>query len=704
VAEKNRFAGDFVTRKKSCPPARRFLRLMSLLIAVVGISACAAQLPPAPETIPRIMDAEDLAFEQAESLWRQGELYPALGRYSSYLGHFPEGRHAAAAMFRIAGIYHHHGDLDPAQAYYLRLIDMFPQTPTADEARLAVFNLLVGNNRATEAMSLAPRLLDGEPGLEVRWILWRKLVDLHHGIGDDAHVALYAYFLHIQGPLSEQEKWGVLLRNTIALLDGSDIEMLWERMDDPAVRGDLMFHYGVMQMLQDNDDVALEVLTAFSRAYPEHPDALDAADYIETLTQRLTFEPFTIGCLLPLSGSHAAFGQRALQAVEMALGMVQSGDAPLPIKLIVQDSASNDEDAVRAVRSLVKAGAGAIIGPIQTAPAAAVEAQRLRIPIVTFTQRPDITTIGDYVFRHFITPQNQARTLVAHFINNLQLRDFAVFYPEEAYGRTFLMHFWDEVVRQGGRLVGAAAYDPQQTDFAESLKSLVGLQYPVPADLQRPSLVQVDEPPYFPNSASGGQGLATLLPDPISRLSGLYHSDPDQDRERGPDAGRRSRETGAEPIIDFDVLFIPDAPHVAGLILPQLVFHDVHNIYLAGTNLWHSQQLIDMARDYAQNAVMVDGFFKESQSPAVRGFVDMYRDFYDIEPGLMEAFAFDTANMLFALLSNPGIRLRSHLRHALNEIEYTGGVTGATTFNADGDALKTLCTLRIQGDRFVEIE
>jgi branched-chain amino acid transport system substrate-binding protein len=692
-----------VTSETSCRPPCRYLRLMALLIAVVGISACAAHLPPVPETLPRIVDAEQTAFEQAESLWRQGDFYAALGHYSSYLGHFPEGRHAPAAMYRIAGIYHQHGDLDPAQAYYLRLIDTFPQAPAADEARLALFNLLIANNRAAQAMFLAPRLLDGEPGLEVRWILWRKLVDLHHGIGDDAHVALYAYFLHIQGPLSEQEKWGVLLRNTIARLDGSDIEMLWERMDDRAVRGDLMFHYGVTQMLQDNDDVALEVLTAFRRAYPEHPDALDAAQYIETLTQRLTFEPFTIGCLLPLSGSHAAFGQRALQAIEMALGIVQSADAPLPIKLIVQDSASNDADAVRAVRALVKAGAAAIVGPILTAPAAATEAQRLRIPIVTFTQRPDITTIGDYVFRHFITPENQARTLVAHFINNLQLRDFAVFYPEEVYGRTFLTHFWDEVVRQGGRLVAAAAYDPRQTDFADSLKSLVGLQYPVPADLKRRSWVEVDEPPYFP-SATGSQELSTLLPDPISRLSGLYHSDPDQDRERRPDAGRRSPETAMEPIIDFDVLFIPDAPHVAGLILPQLVFHDVQNIYLAGTNLWHSQQLIDMARDYAQNAVMVDGFFKESQSPAVRGFVDMYRDFYDVEPGLMEAFAFDTANMLFALLSNPAIRLRSHLRHALNEIEYTGGVTGATTFNADGDALKTLRTLRIQGDRFVEIE
>ena len=63
-------------------------------------------------------------------------------------------------------------------------------------------------------------------------------------------------------------------------------------------------------------------------------------------------------------------------------------------------------------------------------------------------------------------------------------------------------------------------------------------------------------------------------------------------------------------MVDFDVLFIPEAPQMAALILPQLAYYDIRDVYLAGTNLWHSSQLIELAKDYAQNAVMVDGFFK----------------------------------------------------------------------------------------------
>jgi len=37
----------------------------------------------------------------------------------------------------------------------------------------------------------------------------------------------------------------------------------------------------------------------------------------------------------------------------------------------------------------------------------------------------------------------------------------------------------------------------------------------------------------------------------------------------------------------------------------------------------------------------------------VRNFVDTYRAIYNSDPGIMEAFAFDTANLLIELLSHP---------------------------------------------------
>ena len=194
------------------------------------------------------------------------------------------------------------------------------------------------------------------------------------------------------------------------------------------------------------------------------------------------------------------------------------------------------------------------------------------------------------------------------------------------------------------------------------------------------------------------------MPDPMTRLTGLFFQDPDQDRVKGPAIGRKQEQEIFNPIVDFDVLFIPDSPKTAGLILPQLAYHDIKDVYLAGTNLWHSPQLIEMARQYAQNAIMADGFFKDGPSSLVRQFVSEYQKIYNADPGIIEAFAFDTAWILFNALVQPGMHFRHALRDHLLQTYATAGVTGPTAFDENGEAVKHLSLLRIKGSRFLELQ
>jgi len=422
-------------------------------------------------------------------------------------------------------------------------------------------------------------------------------------------------------------------------------------------RSHLIYRYATVLAARKNYYGALKALNGFQKAYPNHIFAKDAAHIISTLEERLSFASHTIGCLLPLSGSHRLYGQRALNGIELALGLLQSARQSSPIRLVIKDTASNDGHAVEGVRALAEARVGAIIGPIATAPAAANEAQKLHIPMVTFTQKSDITEIGDFIFRHFITPQNQTSALVKYFTNNVGLRDFAILHPKDAYGQTFMAQFGQEVVRQGGRVVRVESYDTQQTDFSAIIR----------------------------------------------RLMGRHFRDPHRDRLKGPRRGRRHRQKVRSATIDFDVLFIPDAPKTAGLILPQLTYHDIGNVYLAGTNLWHSEKLIAMARKYAQNAVIAEGFFSKSSDPRVQRFVRAYQDLYGKEPGLIEAFAFDTAWLIFKAVSISDIHHRHVLRDALLKQFEPDGVTGPTAFAANGDAIKNLRLLKIKGRQFIEI-
>jgi branched-chain amino acid transport system substrate-binding protein len=110
-----------------------------------------------------------------------------------------------------------------------------------------------------------------------------------------------------------------------------------------------------------------------------------------------------------------------------------------------------------------------------------------------------------------------------------------------------------------------------------------------------------------------------------------------------------------------------------------------------------------MAHQYSQDAIMVDGFYTNGQSDTVRNFVDNYRMIFNTEPELMAAFAFDTANILIDLLSQPQMQMRHHLRNQLKQMPPAEGVTGATAFAPDGEAIKRLTLLQIKGDRFIEI-
>jgi ABC-type branched-subunit amino acid transport system substrate-binding protein len=329
------------------------------------------------------------------------------------------------------------------------------------------------------------------------------------------------------------------------------------------------------------------------------------------------------------------------------------------------------------MEELVTEKVAAIIGPLVGAEYAASLAQENGIPIITITQKEKITEIGDNVFRNFLTPEMQVKRLVTFAAEYLEVQNFAILYPEEKYGATFMNLFWDEVVQSGGRIVGVESYDPAHTDFAASIKKLVGLYYEVP-----PELEEIVRPPTEEEA---------LKPEDEPEMDSVSE-------------GQRKEEEEPEAIVDFEAIFIPDAPTKTGLIVPQLAFYDVEDVYLLGTNLWHHPKLIEMARDYVQGAIMPDGFFSGSRSVRIQNFVDEFVSTYGEKPGFIEATTFDTAAMLFDIISRPEVRTRTAIREELLAVSDFPGVTGLTSFDETGDALKELSLLQIEGSRFVELE
>ncbi|MCP4749015.1 MAG: ABC transporter substrate-binding protein [Desulfobacteraceae bacterium] len=642
-------------------------------------------------------------FRTAESFYAQKAWSQAMAGFANYIAQYPQGPRVDQANWKIGSIYLIQGERDAATAFFWRLLNEHPDSKFKKQTQLALLDIYLDNEQFAEAEAMADIVMSEEVPENMRQKFYDRLSSIYRATGKIGKLLNVEYKLFQFSSDEERLARFSQVNATINQLRLEDIEDVWDGIKEDEIRSLLMYRYAVVLTEGGKYDNALDIITVFLESYPNHINAGKAREFAVKLTRYLSFAPYTVGVLLPLTGPYELYGKRALNGIELALGTSKGGETPVPIRLVIKDTASNPSRSVQLVRELAAAKVGAIIGPIITAAEAAREAQRLHIPMLTITQKADVPLIGNYIFRHFITPKNQVKTLADYFINSLGLNEFAILYPNEPYGKRFMKLFWDEIAHQGGHVVGIEAYNPQNTDFAEPIRKLVGLNYKFPKDLQTASVVRVRDDPYVDKMIKSKNRLERVLPDPVGRLTGLYFQQPDQDRTRGPAIGRSRSSGSQEPAVDFDVLFIPDAPKKAGLIIPQLAYHDIRDIYLAGTNLWHSKKLIDMSNDYIDHAILADGFFKDSKSPIIRKFIETYQQVYDQEPGIIEAYAFDTAKLLFGIFAQPDIKLRNSFRDALSQTHFQEGVTGETLFTDTGEAIKYLTLLQVKQGRFVEL-
>jgi branched-chain amino acid transport system substrate-binding protein len=360
--------------------------------------------------------------------------------------------------------------------------------------------------------------------------------------------------------------------------------------------------------------------------------------------------PAPIGCILPLSGRNAGYGSTALDAILLAAGVFDAAKET-PIRVLIGDSQSEPAVASAAVGKLASRGVACILGPLgsQEALEAAKEAQRLKVPILTLTQREGITEVGDYVFRNFLTAAMQVRTVVQYAQAAIGLRRFGILHPEDPYGQEMARLFREEVLKKGGEIRKEKSYKTDQTDFGDEIRALAGLPPANPAH---------DFPVTTPPKPNPG----------------------------------------------FEALFIPDSASRIAMIVPQLAYHDLTGIRLLGTSGWNSPELLETDPERLQGAVFVDGFFAHSFRPEVNRFIEDFYMAFRREPDTMEALVFDAADMVVRLVIDNRGGSRETFRKNLLQVKGYPGVTGKTSFSSSRDAEKELFVLTVRDGQIIQVK
>jgi ABC-type branched-subunit amino acid transport system substrate-binding protein len=455
----------------------------------------------------------------------------------------------------------------------------------------------------------------------------------------------------------------------------------------------------------------------------------------ETKEENIIATKKVIGCLLPLKGDYALYGEEILKGLQLGLDLFDTGEAGVSIELVIKNTNASPEDTVIAIEELIqKENVIAIIGPLSQAAsaAAAKKAQEDGVPIITFTQKPDITKVGEWVFRNYLTPDKEVEALVTKAIGDMGMLRFGIFYPDTSYGRHLMKTFWDRVDEMGGEITAVESYKPGDTDFANGIKKMAGLYYPRPKSVietlktQRLIKLGFADPANTVAPLPGQEGADQVVQgEPLEataeesleavedEMQGREESFPDEIPDRsmsdsmrpgvmdpdaeGPDMAAIEYHATNDPIVDFDAVFIPDNSQTIALIAPQFPFYNVFNVPFLGTSLWPSGDLLKTTSEYLQGAVFPTGFYADNESASIMEFVNQYREIYDKEPGILAATGFDTIKMLRGLFTENDINTRAEFQQALLEYKNYSGVTGQISFDQDGEVEKMPTLLTIHG-------
>lgn len=632
---------------------KRFLwiAVVALIFVTANCAGIRTLIPEKPllslDEVPREVQG---IYSDAEQSFENRELEIALEQYRQIVRRISHGPVVIWSHIRIGEIYALKGDYESAVKELHSVTQRFDDDPFYAEAQYHLARSYSALGQYTLSKKIAEDLL-------YQKLLSSRRIDLLTLLGDIL--------------LTENRPYDAFLRYMEALKEKPDkamAEQIKSSVEDIVARrlsleeqsaareiygsgypaGYIL--YALVQSYYTTGDLvnARKYLNEYMDRFEDHPNYEDARALQQRFTEMEVVDRYTLGCVLPLSGKFALYGNMALDSVILAAGVFDPLNGT-PVRIIVEDSRSDPEAARESVITLFSDHkVMGIVGPMGStvAAAAAEEAQKLGIPIMTMTQQNEITAIGDYVFRNFLTAQMQIKTLVRYAVENLGMKSFAILYPEDNYGIKMMNLFWNEVITAGGEIRGAEGYDKKKTDFSDEIKLLTGL-------------------------ASSDQ----------------------EEREEEP-----------QPIIDFDALFIPDSYARVSMIAPQLAFYNVSGVQLLGTNALNSPDLMKGENEYLDGAIFVDGFFLNSYYPAVRNFIDQFYVAYSREPTDMEALVYDATRIMVTALTDPHVEVRNDLKDALGQMKNYSGVTGMTSFIDGRDAEKSLSVLMIRNNEIIQIK
>ncbi len=190
-------------------------------------------------------------------------------------------------------------------------------------------------------------------------------------------------------------------------------------------------------------------------------------------------EEIIIGLVTPVTGDVATFGMSVRNAALLWEKQVNSrgGIQGRKVKILVEDDKGTPAETANAVSKLIsQSKVLMIMGPVTSncASAGAPIGQANKVPVLTPTgTNPEITAIGDYVFRACFIDPFQGRVMAKFAIETLKAKTAAMLYDiGNPYTKGLAENFEKFFTSGGGKVVVSETYGAGESDFSAQLTKI----------------------------------------------------------------------------------------------------------------------------------------------------------------------------------------------------------------------------------------
>jgi branched-chain amino acid transport system substrate-binding protein len=425
----------------------------------------------------------------------------------------------------------------------------------------------------------------------------------------------------------------VTKRSLIPLLERRLSEQQLEKLSrankDRELASKIWYYLGLRQYEAGMAKQASQTLNYYLKAFPDGEDAREVHQLLNDVAHARD-EIINLGVLLPFSGEWSPYGSSLLNGVKLALS--STGSHGKEIRLVIEDTRGDFVTAAALFRELASEDhAVCVIGPLRSevVAAVAVEADRLRVPLVTPTaSRPGLAALSDFVFQLSPTAQSRGQILAQCAVKDEGMKEFVLLAPEEEGSESETTSFRKTVEGLGGRILASEQYPADTQDFSPYLRRiksrLLGLS---PAE-------------------SGGPSFNDQIP---VWVDGIFIS--------------------ADQTDMYDILSRIAKLNVFGTII--------------GTEVCGERQVIEFANNIDRQMLFASSQLDSQDEADRKRFSDAYLDQYRTEPDLVSMLGYDCMTLLLEVFDKTSSPLS--IRAGLAETSDFVGVAGGIKFDSQGE-------------------